>query len=679
MQWYTSRNFIQESSIFSFAKKFPTGAQLYIKTAFLNTTLLEYQKELMKDFTWKVLEHLQDENITEQETKVFFKESIQTLNTTLQAFAAKVDETEQFSIKWVVRLIANWILMCSLIWDVSLFILRDNKIHYHMNNQIDVDASVDVFSDFIEWEMDFNDFILLIWTNYTNVLDKKELKQINEVLASSDINILDFVEKLFGTKIEAETLGFLDMLDYWSSADNIWLIQWRNKKKWLQIQLAGIKNVQRLLIKNKYLITVSILSVVVCVLWYTIITDMFRQTQDIPQIETKQGSVIVTPESIQKEIAYFQRLEATSSTKSEKYQEIMEQIEFLEGLWKRPEDIQILKKVVQNMYYEWFNVIYINDIETNSDTPSIYTFTSTEKETLSSPVALVYTDKIMVWGKQWAILWAINNDIKWTQVPYNRDSGVVGCSSDLSRQWLYCFDEWNNIMLITKWSVQPVSIQKESEEALQISFDNPIKDIGVFNKNAMYLLHADPDLNRDWEYITKHVVSPWRFDMFWEWTKYEIVGSIWSWVRLNLNSFVIDWSFLARSSDDTSLLQLRRDNSPIQINARSIILEWWDTVEDTYSADVKVLASVNSKYIYLFDKTNQTFTVYTSAPLKTNERFAFSYNLSYVFRFKFDLWENMIIDASIPEEQWKQPYLYLLTQNWVHQVALNDFIVQFSE
>ncbi|NCQ82302.1 hypothetical protein GW750_05920 [bacterium] len=59
---------------------------------------------------------------------------------------------------------------------------------------------------------------------------------------------------------------------------------------------------------------------------------MFRQTQDIPQIETKQGSVIVTPESIQKEIAYFQRLEATSSTKSEKYQEIMEQIEFLEGL-----------------------------------------------------------------------------------------------------------------------------------------------------------------------------------------------------------------------------------------------------------------------------------------------------------------------------------------------------------
>ncbi|NCQ82301.1 hypothetical protein GW750_05915 [bacterium] len=45
-------------------------------------------------------------------------------------------------------------------------------------------------------------------------MDKKELKQINEVLASSDINILDFVEKLFGTKIEAETLGFLDMLDY---------------------------------------------------------------------------------------------------------------------------------------------------------------------------------------------------------------------------------------------------------------------------------------------------------------------------------------------------------------------------------------------------------------------------------------------------------------------------------
>lgn len=40
--------------------------------------------------------------------------------------------------------------MASLIGDVSLFILRNNKIHYSMHNDIQSQGSIDVFADFIE-------------------------------------------------------------------------------------------------------------------------------------------------------------------------------------------------------------------------------------------------------------------------------------------------------------------------------------------------------------------------------------------------------------------------------------------------------------------------------------------------------------------------------------------------
>jgi hypothetical protein len=53
-----------------------------------------------------------------------------------------------------------------------------------------------------------------------------------------------------------------------------------------------------------------------------------------------------------------------------------------------------------------------------------------------------------------------------------------------------------------------------------------------------------------------------------------------------------------------------------------------------YSNNVKVISSVNSKYVFLFDRENQTFTVYESRPAKSAD--AYSYGLYYVFMFKFD-------------------------------------------
>jgi hypothetical protein len=75
---------------------------------------------------------------------------------------------------------------------------------------------------------------------------------------------------------------------------------------------------------------------------------------------------------------------------------------------------------------------------------------------------------------------------------------------------------------------------------------------------------------------------------------------------------------------------------------------------------VKVISSVNSKYVFLFDRVNQTFTIYDSRPAKGAD--AYNYGLYYVFMFKFDLGgTNKVIDMDIPDSSGNRPEMYILT------------------
>jgi hypothetical protein len=74
-----------------------------------------------------------------------------------------------------------------------------------------------------------------------------------------------------------------------------------------------------------------------------------------------------------------------------------------------------------------------------------------------------------------------------------------------------------------------------------------------------------------------------------------------------------------------------------------------DKMTTAYSNNVKLLSPSGSRYFYIWDKDNQTFTVYDSNPIKTNTQFATSYNLTYLFRFSFDIAGVKMIDATIPD------------------------------
>lgn len=95
----------------------------------------------------------------------------------------------------------------------------------------------------------------------------------------------------------------------------------------------------------------------------------------------------------------------------------------------------------------------------------------------------------------------------------------------------------------------------------------------------------------------------------------------------------------------------------------------------SYSNNVKIISSINSKYVYLFDRDNQTFTIYESRPAKNGDQFASDYGLYYLFSFKFDLGaSNKVIDIEVPDPTGNRPELYILSNQGVNKVYLYEYI-----
>lgn len=120
-----------------------------------------------------------------------------------------------------------------------------------------------------------------------------------------------------------------------------------------------------------------------------------------------------------------------------------------------------------------------------------------------------------------------------------------------------------------------------------------------------------------------------------------------------------------------------RDASAKSLSVREVPLNGGADIGDGYSETVKILALPTSKYVYLFDKKNQSFTVYTSAPLKTNDAYTSSYSLEYVMRVNFAVPNNTIIDAAIDENNGKQT-LYVLHNEGVAKIIISDYIQNFA-
>lgn len=144
------------------------------------------------------------------------------------------------------------------------------------------------------------------------------------------------------------------------------------------------------------------------------------------------------------------------------------------------------------------------------------------------------------------------------------------------------------------------------------------------------------------------------------------------------SAFAIDGTFLLWSQDNKQLYQMSRNSAGQSLMMRPVPLNGGTNIGDGYSDAVKPIAPIGSKYVYLFDKRNQTLTVYQSNPFKTNDAYTNSYGLTYIMRMNFAIANNSVIDVTVDESNGKQ-ILYVLHNEGVAKFVLSDYMQNFAQ
>lgn len=204
--------------------------------------------------------------------------------------------------------------------------------------------------------------------------------------------------------------------------------------------------------------------------------------------------------------------------------------------------------------------------------------------------------------------------------------------------------------------------------------------MGVYGKANMYIFAPSVFGSTTGAFVTRYRNVLGSQTQFQPGTSYMLSMRNATGVNISsgFSSFAIDGNFLARSIADRALYQLWREGT-VGISIRKVPIIGGDKITAGYSSNVKVITSNTTKYVYLFDPDNQTFTVYESRSAKTNDAFATNYNLHYLFRFTFDLSDVKVVDVEVPEATGNRPELYILTTKGVARVKLYEFVDSLVE
>lgn len=637
-----------------------------------DTILSEHIKDLCIQEIHPLLEALSWEHITINSIEGLMEHALQQVNHEFSLFAEKSNKKDPIIINWALVISYQWNILVSLIGDSSLIICRRGKTIYHMANEDNnKNAPISSFTDYISGNIHHSDTILILWFNHHMFFHSDELNKVADLIHRNEPEMLEDLESIMLSRTEERNLWFMSLVRNVSQTIDFSGIQKKRKQVLTYLPKWFLKRVEEkthsIWSENSYAITLWLLGLFVLISIYSIINGALQKGANNPTITTDQWVQIITIDEIKRDINAFQELDATTSNeKWLKYKEINDKLEFLKSQGKWLEDVGALQKILQDKYYEWFNILAINKLDDiTGEFQSIYPFSDSENKTMGDPLNLVYEKGFFVWGTKWALIKWINKDVKGTPVSYALANTMKWCNIDLSKTGLYCFDDKNELYRVTAWSVTPFFL------ADTISLPTDIKDLGTFGRNNIYLM-INPQTNGGSDLIKRYTIQAWNYASLGTVLGYKYSPNN-SGSTNNFQTMTIDGNFLSRWSDDKKVYQFQRDPNTNNLNTRIIALQWWDTTYVTYSDNVKVITSASSKYVYLFDKTNKTFTVYLSTPLKTTTGNETRYNLQYVMRYTFDK-SLSVIDATVPDSSASQPVLYILTTSGIYEANLGQTI-----
>lgn len=660
--------YLSEDHVFNFSEELDNGIKIKMFVWFESDKFLDFQKDLLQDFLAELKDKIVHQNYEINDVKDYFETSLQNLNIKLKAFADKVRDIDFFPIKWYIQLVIDNILMLSMIGDVSVMIFRDERLYYSLTNSLNDKGKIDLFSDFVEGDIEGHDQILYVGTKISDVFDTNDFKEMESVLRSEDTHLINFFQELLTARLDKKAFGFI--FHYLLTGATVKTYEAFSAKMNDNTFLTKIKSI---FLKNKYQATVSILGVFILFMVINLLSQVLKSNTDT--FVTSDGvTVDLTIEDIKKDLFMFQGMDPTSEDKSIKYNEILSKLDVLQSKWRRLEDVAQFRKLLQSEYYKWFNIVYVSSL-TKFDDPTlgkktkILSFNPSEASQLGDVQSLyVWRNMIVAWSKS-ALVWALDDNMRWSLVSYNLPSTdmLKWCNLNLLKDWIYCFTNNSTVYSINKEWAQPVTTTDTEP------FTKNMAGVVTYGKANLYVFENSVSAAGNTTLVTRYRNTLGSQTIYQGWQKYYL-GANMTWFSFGsgFSSFAVDWSFLTWNGG--KLYQFRR-NPPtaFTLDVREVKLLGGDKKTLQYSDNVKVISSINSKYVFLFDRTNQTFTIYESRPAKSAD--AYNYSLYYVFMFKFDLGATVkVVDVEIPDISWNRPEMYILTNEWVNKIALYEFI-----
>ncbi|MFA6256428.1 MAG: hypothetical protein WC606_04555 [Candidatus Absconditabacterales bacterium] len=664
--------YLSEEQVFNFTEEIKNGIKIKMFVGFQSDKFLDFQKDLLQDFVAELKDKITDENYDIDTIKNNFEIALQNLNIRLKAFADKVRDVDFFGIKGYIQLVLDNVLMLSMIGDVSVMIFRDEKLYYSLTNSLNDKGKIDLFSDFVEGDLEGHDQILYVGTKISDVFDNSDFKEMETVLRSEDTHLINFFQELLNARLDKKSFGFIFHYVITGVAPKV---REEFSMKISENSLFG--KLKKLIFKNKYQATVAILGIFILFMVINLLSQVLKSNADT--FVTSDGvTVDLTIEDIKKDLFVFQGMDPTSEEKSIKYNEILSKLDVLQSKGRWLEDVAQFRKLLQSEYYKGFNIVYVSsltkfDDATLGNKTKILSFNPSEISQLGTIQSLYVWRNMIVAGTKSALVGALDDNMRGSLIDYNLPSteSMKGCNLSLLKDGLYCFTNAANIYSVNKEGAQPVTTTDAAP------FSKNIAGVVTYGKANLYVFENNVSAAGNTTLVTRYRNTLGSQTIYQGGQKYYLGANMTGFsFSSGFASFAVDGSFL--TWNDGKLYQFRR-NPPtaFTLDVREVKLLGGDKKTLQYSNDVKVISSVNSKYVYLFDRTNQTFTIYESRPAKSANQY--NYGLYYVFMFKFDLGTNKVIDIDIPDPSGNRPDMYILTSEGVNKVALYEFIDSITD
>ena len=672
----TKKQYGAEEAIYAFQDTLGDTIKMNVYVECSSQKFLQFQKDILEDFvaefTSKV-QTLEEDNLTE--LKQYFENSLKDLNIKFDQFASKVRDVERFELKGVIQLIVDNLLLSSMIWEVSLLIMRDQRILYTLENSVDPSEKIDAFSDLVEWNLEGNDQLVYVGVKISDILGQQDRKELEAILLEDEAEekFLLSLESILVSRVEKQYVSFLlsyivnfslEIKKTRSSSDftltkGFNIIGEKIQASWF------LKDIKKKIWGNKiYLI--SVCSGVLILLLISSLLSQRRGNED-PETKFKTSSWVyidLTIEDIQKEMAEFQNLDPSSPEKSLTYSEIMQKLDFIESKGKWLQDVKQLKTILQAEYYKGFNIIPIEKLTQFTNGSRILAFNSSELEKLGTLHSVFIPKNIAIAGSKAVLLDITSDSNRGTLTEFNGGNNLSTCTVSLLRDGLYCATDKGEISLFTKSWVTPL-------ETTDGAFSSNLGWLGIFNKNNFYVFQKNISSVGN-IFVTRYRNVAGSESNFQGGSSYDVLlGSGMNFTEFW--SFAIDGSFFGWSNKKPYLFW-RSNLAGTSLSYREIPLKGGDIVAQEFTDKVKIITSSATKYIYLFDQEKQLFVAYETVNPKTNDDNKAVYNMKYLFSFKFMIEGHPVIDMNVSEASWDKPELYILNDEGVYKVALYEFI-----